>query len=112
MSGHDDNSDDGIVPKDAVFVMPIEDFIDLHNFQPREVLAVTESYLEAAREKGLREVRLIHGRGKGVIRAQVQAHIRRLPFVAGFRDAPAYLGGWGATVVELVPLDGSERDEG
>ncbi len=92
-------------PEEEIAVIPIEDCIDLHGFRPRDVASVVESYLEAAREKGLREVRLIHGRGKGVQRAQIQAWLRNAPFVASFRDAPAHRGGWGATVVLLRPAE-------
>lgn len=88
---------------DAVAVLPIEDSIDLHGFQPKEVPEVVESYLEAARERGLLEVRLIHGRGIGVQRARVQSLLRKLPYVLEFHDAPGYLGGWGATVVRMTP---------
>ena len=93
----DDNSE--------VVQLEIEDCIDLHGFQPKDVPAVVESYLQAAREKGLTEVRLIHGRGIGVQRARVQSLLSRLPYVIEFSDAPGYLGGWGATVVRLAPVD-------
>ncbi|HEY3493034.1 MAG TPA: Smr/MutS family protein, partial [Polyangiaceae bacterium] len=86
---------------DDVVVMPIEDSIDLHAFQPRDVLAVVADYLEEAVKRGFPEVRLIHGRGKGVQRANVQALLARHPLVVSFRDAPAARGGWGATLVEL-----------
>lgn len=87
---------------DPVAVLEIEDSIDLHGFQPRDVLNVVEDYLEAAIEKGFTEVRLIHGRGKGVQRANIQALLGRHPAVESFRDAPATRGGWGATVVSLA----------
>jgi len=86
---------------DDVVVMPIEDSIDLHAFQPRDVLAVVADYLEEAVKRGFREVRLIHGRGKGVQRANVQALLAKHPLVESFRDASAARGGWGATIVEL-----------
>lgn len=83
-------------------VLPIEDSIDLHAFRPRDVLAVVADYLEEAAQRGFDEVRLIHGRGKGVQRANVRALLSGHPLVAGFRDAPAARGGWGATIVELT----------
>jgi dsDNA-specific endonuclease/ATPase MutS2 len=86
---------------DDVPAVPIEDSIDLHGFLPRDILSVVESYLEAAAEKGFVEVRLIHGRGKGVQRARVQALLSAHPLVESFTDAPASRGGWGATVVIL-----------
>lgn len=91
-------ADDANAP---IAVLEIEDSIDLHGFHPRDVLSVVEEYLEAALEKGYTEVRLIHGRGKGVQRARIQALLAQHESVAGFRDAPATRGGWGATVVSL-----------
>jgi dsDNA-specific endonuclease/ATPase MutS2 len=85
--------------------LPLEDHLDLHAFHPRDVPSVAESYLEQAARAGLREVRLIHGRGSGLQRHRVRARLARLPFVRGFADAPAERGGWGATVVLLAPLD-------
>ena len=81
--------------------MPIEDAIDLHPFQPRDILSVVESYLEAAAEAGFREVRLIHGRGKGFQRARVRELLEADARVEEFFDAPPGRGGWGATVVRL-----------
>ena len=79
----------------------IEDSIDLHGFQPRDVVSVVESYLEAAHDKGLREVRLIHGKGQGVQRRRVQSLLSRHPLVERFAEAPPTRGGWGATIAWL-----------
>lgn len=80
--------------------VPIEDTIDLHAFHPRDVKSVVEEYVNAAHEAGLREVRLIHGRGRGVQRGIVQAALDKHPLVESFYDAPnAHLG---ATVARLV----------
>ena len=81
--------------------LPIEDSLDLHSFLPRDVPSVVEEYLRAARARGFREVRLIHGRGIGVQRAIVQSLLADHPLVAGFADAPEEHGGKGATVVRL-----------
>jgi DNA-nicking Smr family endonuclease len=79
--------------------IPIEDALDLHAFQPRDIPSVVEEYVRAAHEAGLREVRLIHGRGTGVQRGLVQAALERHPLVAAFHDAPeSHLG---ATVAVL-----------
>lgn len=90
-----------------VAVLEIEDVIDLHGFQPRDIPDVVQDYLEAARERGFREVRLIHGRGKGVQRARIHALLSRHEHVEHFCDAPATRGGWGATLVYLAPADES-----
>jgi dsDNA-specific endonuclease/ATPase MutS2 len=81
--------------------IPITDVFDLHTFQPKEVEAAVEAYLEEAHRLGIRSLRIIHGRGIGVQREMVRAVLARTPFVVGFQDAPPELGGWGATVVTL-----------
>jgi DNA-nicking Smr family endonuclease len=79
--------------------IPIEDALDLHAFAPREIKSVVEEYVNAAHEAGLREVRLIHGRGKGVQRGIVQQALERHPLVEEFWDAgQSHLG---ATVARL-----------
>jgi dsDNA-specific endonuclease/ATPase MutS2 len=86
---------------DQPVAIPIEDALDLHSFAPGDILGVVRDYLEECAQRGLREVRLIHGRGTGTQRAAVRSLLRRLPRVAGFEDAPPERGGWGATVVFL-----------
>ena len=73
--------------------IPIEDALDLHAFSPRDIPSVVDEYIRAAAELGLREVRLIHGRGTGVQRGIVQQVLDRHPLVVEFRDAPgSHLG--------------------
>ena len=98
-----DDHDAGDVFEPEDVHLPIEDFLDLHSFRPRDVRSVVESYLEQAIESGFREVRLIHGRGIGVQREIVQSFLARHPGVVSFADAPPERGGWGATVVRLAP---------
>ncbi|MHC1745437.1 MAG: Smr/MutS family protein [Syntrophobacteraceae bacterium] len=86
---------------DDIVVVPIEDSIDLHTFQPREVKDLLDDYLRAAMEKGFREVTVIHGKGTGVLRERVHSVLRKHPRVVGFKQAEAVGGGWGATVVSL-----------
>jgi len=83
-------------------VLPIEPELDLHAFAPRDVASVVEQYLLACREKQIFEVRLVHGRGKGVQRAIVRRLLESLPNIESFRDAPPESGGWGATLVRLA----------
>ena len=79
--------------------VPIEDSLDLHTFAPRDIKSVVEEYVNAAHEAGLREVRLIHGRGKGIQRGIVQNTLEKHPLVIEFWDAPeSHLG---ATVARL-----------
>ncbi len=81
--------------------IPVTDVFDLHSVPPREVKAVVEAYLEEARTRGFKALRIIHGRGIGVQREIVRTVLARCDFVADFRDAPPEAGGWGATIVTL-----------
>jgi DNA-nicking Smr family endonuclease len=79
--------------------IPIEPALDLHPFLPKDIPSVVEDYITAAHEAGLREVRLIHGRGIGVQRGIVQRTLDRHPLVVEFFDAPeSHLG---ATIARL-----------
>jgi len=79
--------------------VPIEGTLDLHAFAPRDVKSVVEEYVSEAHARGLREVRLIHGRGTGVQRGIVQSVLEKHPLVTSFHDAPeSHLG---ATVAML-----------
>ena len=82
-------------------VLPIEDSIDLHTFLPGNIPSVVEEYLEQCRRAGIYEVRIIHGRGKGIQRQIVRSLLEKHPMVLSFNDAPAESGGWGSTVVVL-----------
>ena len=88
---------------DEPVVLPIEDSIDLHAFAPKDIPSVVESYLEAAREAGFQEVRVIHGRGKGIQKERVRQVVGRSEHVLHFEEATPERGGFGATVVRLKP---------
>jgi dsDNA-specific endonuclease/ATPase MutS2 len=84
---------------DSPVRIPIERELDLHAFAPRDIPSVVHEYVDAAAAAGLREVRLIHGRGRGVQRGIVQAVLERHPRVAEFwDDTTAHLG---ATIARL-----------
>ena len=82
--------------------VPIEDSLDLHSFLPRDVASVVSEYLDEAVTHGFREVRLIHGKGKGVRRAEVRRLLSEDPRVRDVFDAPPDRGGFGATIVVLA----------
>jgi len=85
-------------PDEPVHV-PIEGTLDLHAFLPRDIRSVVDEYVRAAHAAGLRDIRLIHGRGTGVQRGLVQSVLERHPLVESFADAPeSHLG---ATVAVL-----------
>jgi DNA-nicking Smr family endonuclease len=93
-------AEDGPWPDGAV-ELPITDVLDLHSFRPAEVPDVVRDYLDAAYEKGLCDLRIVHGKGVGVQRQTVRTLLGRDPRVEAFGDAPLEAGGWGATWVRM-----------
>ena len=81
--------------------IPIDGILDLHAFSPKDVSSVVQEYLRACRKKGIFEVRIIHGKGKGVLRRRVHAILEKHPRVVDFGLDPG-TSGWGATLVHLA----------
>ena len=97
-----DFDDDDFDPREPV-ALPIDGVLDLHAFRPAEVKDLVPEYLAECRARDILEVRIIHGKGRGTLRRVVHAALGRLPYVRGFRLAGHGSGGWGATVVDLLP---------
>ena len=85
---------------DAVSI-PIEDWIDLHTFSPKEIPLLLEDYLLECQKRGFKEVRIIHGKGKGVQMNIVHSFLEKSPLVESYRLASPEAGGWGATIAQL-----------
>ncbi len=84
--------------------IPIEDWIDLHTFSPKEIPSLLEEYLLECQKKGFKEVRIIHGKGKGIQRSIVHSFLEKSPLVESFETfemAPPEAGSWGATIAVL-----------
>ncbi len=86
--------------------VPIEWELDLHAYNPKELGIILPEYIRECRERGILEVRIVHGKGTGVLAKAVHALLSKLPGVESFRLAgfPA-MGEWGATVARLKPMD-------
>lgn len=82
--------------------LEIEDALDLHAFAPRDIPRVVRAYLDEVCQRGFPEVRLIHGKGKGVQRDRVRRVLADHPGVVEFFDGTPGRGGWGATIVRLA----------
>lgn len=85
-------------------VYPVDGVLDLHTFNPREVKELLKEYVAACRQRGIFEIRVIHGKGTGALRETVHSVLARLPEVASFRLAAEEGGGWGATIATLKRL--------
>ncbi|MBU0509158.1 Smr/MutS family protein [bacterium] len=93
--------------EDDAIELPIDGTLDLHTFHPRDVKGVVQDYLAACRERGILEVRIIHGKGIGALRETVHATLRKMPEVMSFGLATD-AAGWGATIAVLKVADPPE----
>jgi DNA-nicking Smr family endonuclease len=91
---------DGAEPGEPV-ALPLDGTLDLHAFDPAEVGSLVPEWLAASREAGLRELRIVHGKGTGALRRSVESILARHPLVLAYRTAGEDAGGWGATLVTL-----------
>jgi DNA-nicking Smr family endonuclease len=87
-------------PQDPVEI-PINGVLDLHTFSPKDLPGLLDDYLEACLERDIYDLRIIHGKGKGILRDRVRAILSRHAVVQSFSEAPLEAGGWGATLVRL-----------
>jgi len=85
--------------------LPVDGELDLHPFSPKEVTPLVREYIEQCRERGITELRLVHGKGIGNLRRTVHALLDNHPGVAAYRLGGHGAGGWGATVVDLHPRE-------
>ena len=81
--------------------LPIDGTLDLHTFKPGDVSELLEDYFNECIQAGIYTVRIIHGKGRGMLKKRVHALLNKNARVASFKDAPPEAGGWGATLVEL-----------
>jgi len=87
--------------------LPIDGVLDLHLFRPKEVPDLVREYIRECHKRGVFEIRVIHGKGKGTLRRTVHAVLDKMPEVSTYGLAEPHAGGWGATLVTLTPKDGT-----
>ena len=88
-------------PEETPVPLPITGELDLHTFRPEDLGELIPTYLEECIAHGLRDVRIIHGKGDGTLRETTRALLERSPFVESFRPGNTLSGSWGATIVTL-----------
>lgn len=88
-------------PEHPPVALPITGELDLHTFRPQDLGELIPAYLEACATKGLREVRIIHGKGTGTLRTTVHNLLQRSSLVLRYRSGDETSGSWGATIVTL-----------
>jgi epoxyqueuosine reductase len=91
---------DAAAPGEVV-TLPIDGVLDLHTFRPGELKSLLSEYVTSCREKGIYEIRIIHGKGTGTLRETVRGLLSRMEEVENFHGAPEEEGGWGATIARL-----------
>lgn len=89
-------------PEDPIFEVPIDGTLDLHTFRPSDLKVLIPEYIEECHRRGIRQLRIIHGKGIGTLRETTHSLLKRHPLVADFSLADASGGGWGATLVKLL----------
>lgn len=88
--------------EDKPEMIPIEGVLDLHTFDKKEIGDLIPEYIEECRKKGIYKIRIIHGKGKGVLRARVHSILGKIDSVQSYRVANDLTSSWGATVVTLI----------
>jgi DNA-nicking Smr family endonuclease len=81
--------------------IPIEDTLDLHTFKPKDIPDLFVDYFSACIDADIYSIRVVHGKGLGILKKRVQGLLKKNLMVKSFQDAPPEAGGWGATLVEL-----------
>jgi hypothetical protein len=85
----------------AAAELAIDGELDLHNFSPKEVAPLVREYIEVCRQRGVHELRIVHGKGKGVLRRTVHSLLESHEAVESYRLGGHGEGSWGATIVRL-----------
>lgn len=94
---------------DEVVEIAVDGVLDLHTFQPAEIKRLIPEYIRLCRTLGIYEVRIIHGKGKGVLSRLVHSVLEKEPSVRAFRLVGEEAGSWGATLVDLQPDETSQK---
>ena len=96
-------------PNEPAVEIPVDGTLDLHAFAPREAKSLIVEYLRECRQRAILQVRIVHGKGTGTLQRKVHSILRSIDWVQDFRLADESGGGWGATLVNLLPVPPTSR---
>lgn len=88
---------------------PIDGTLDLHTFLPEDVASLVEEYINECHRRGIHQLRIIHGKGRGTLQGIVHSILQSHPLVRSFKHEGGSGGSWGATVVDLKPNSRPDR---
>ena len=74
---------------------------DIRGMNVEEGILAVDLFLDSAQRGGLKTVSIIHGKGTGLLRAGIQDHLRRHPFIKEFRLGRYGEGEDGVTIATL-----------
>ncbi len=75
--------------------------IDIRGQRLAEALDIVMHFIDDATMVGVGQVKILHGKGNGVLREEIRKYLRTVPSVKSFRDEAVQQGGAGITVVEM-----------
>jgi DNA mismatch repair protein MutS2 len=75
--------------------------LDVRGKRGEEALGIVDSLLDNAAMFGVPELRIVHGKGDGILRQLIRNHLRTYPMVSSMKDEHADRGGAGVTIVAL-----------
>lgn len=82
-------------------MMQFESELDLRGLRTDEALGLVDSWIDEAILLGQRELRILHGKGNGILRTQIRQHLKKYKQVGRMADEHADRGGAGITLVTL-----------
>lgn len=87
--------------EDDPIKIAIDGVLDLHAFSPKDIKDLVPEYLRECRSQGIYNIRIIHGKGTGILRKIVYSILEKDPHIISIKTAHYGGGSWGATEVEL-----------
>lgn len=75
--------------------------IDIRGERLNDALEIVMHFIDDATMVGVGQVKILHGKGNGVLREEIRKYLKTVPAVASFRDEAVQQGGAGITVVEM-----------